>query len=149
MSPLFLTVRALSSELARRIYLPVVWVGGGVLIALLCVASWLTTQSAWWLFLLIPVGLFTVLFITIASIAGVVIKLLRPSQTRKQHAAVKALVDKLQAMSDVLQTPKLILLFRLAKDTLYPSEKSFIGEVTSTTASLKSDFQNIIASFKK
>ena len=149
MSPLFLAVRAISSEFARRIYLPVVWIGSGSLVALLFVTGWLTSLSAWWLFLLVPVIVLTALFIIIAAIIGVAIQMLRPYQTSDQRIAVSSLVNKLQEVSEAFQMPKTLLLLRLAKDTLFPNGESFIGEMTSHAVTLKPDFQAIIASFRK
>lgn len=147
MSPLFLAVRAISSEFARRIYLPVAWIGGSVLVALLFVAGWLTAMSAWWTFLLVPVVVLLLLFLIAAAIIGVAIQVLRPLQSKDQQIAVGALVDKLQEVSEALQMPKTLLLIRLAKDTLFPSGESFIGEMASHAVTLKPDFQEIMASF--
>lgn len=147
MSPLFLAVRAISSEFARRIYLPVAWIGGGVLVALLFIAGWLTAMSAWWTFLLVPVVVLLLLFLIVAAIIGVVIQVLRPLQSKDQQIAVGALVDKLQKVSEALQMPKTLLLIRLAKDTLFPSGESFIREMVSHAVTLKPDFQEIVASF--
>ena len=72
MNPLFLAIRAISSEFARRIYLPLVWVAGSVLALVVIIASWLVTMSAWWLILLIPAILISVVFIIVAVIAGLV-----------------------------------------------------------------------------
>ncbi len=147
MSPLFLAVRAISSEFALRIYLPVVWIGGSVVVVLLFVAGWLTSLSTWWLFLLVPMIVVTILFIIISAFVGVAIQVLRPYQSSDQKIAVGALVDKLQEVSDALQMPKVLILLRLAKDTLFPSGESFIGTMASHAATLKPDFQEIVASF--
>ena len=150
MSPLFLAVRAISSEFARRIYLPLVLTIGGVLFAVLVVSVWLTiAMSPWWWFLLIPVIIFSLIFIFVSALIGVAIHMLRPMQTKDQRKAVASLVDKLQEVSEVLQTPKFLLLIRLAKDTLLPSKEGFIGTMTSHATTLKPDFQNIIDSFKQ
>ncbi len=147
MPPLFLAVRAISSEFARRIYLPVVWIGMAVVVVLLFAAGWLVSISTWWLFLLVPTILMTILFIIIAVIVGVAIQVLRPYQSPDQKIAVNTFVDKLQEVSDALQMPKIFLLLRLAKDVLFPSGESFIGEMASHALTLKPDFQEIVASF--
>ena len=148
MNPLFLAIRAISSEFARRIYLPLVWVAGSVLALVVIIASWLVTMSAWWLILLIPAILISVVFIIVAVIAGLAIRMLSPRQNKDQRKAISMFVDKLLQVAEVLSTPKFILLFRLVKDTLFPSGDGFIGEVTSHAKTLKPDFQDIIASFK-
>ena len=149
-SPLFLAVRAISSEFARRIYLPLVLTVDGILFAVLVATIWLTIAvSPWWWLLLIPVIVLSLVFIFVSALIGVAIHMLRPTQTKDQRKAVASLVDKLQEVSEVLQTPKFLLLFRLAKDTLLPSKEGFIGKMTSHATTLKPDFQNIIASFKQ
>lgn len=149
MTPLFLAVRAISSEFARRIYLPIVWIAGGALVAILFVAGWLTAMSTWWLFLLVPVVICLIAFIIIAAIIGVAIQILRPIQSKDQQIAVGSLVNKLQEVSEALQMPKTLLLIRLAKDTIFPSGESFIGEMSSHAVTLKPDFREIVASFQR
>lgn len=148
MSPLFLAVRAISSEFARRIFVPLVWIIGGMLLLLLILAIWLTTVEVWWWLLVVPLIIISVVYILIACIVAFAIKFLRPAQTKSQRRSVSAFVDKLQDASETIQTPKVVLLFRLAKDTIFPSEKGFISTLTSHAKSLKPDFQLIVASFK-
>lgn len=148
MSPLFLAVRAVSSEFARRIYSPLVWFIGGALVTLLIIAIWLTTVNAWWWLFLIPVLLSVFVFLFASSVVGVAINILRPRQSKTQRKEVGVLVDKLQEVSEALQMPKTVLIYHLAKDTITPSGQGFVGNITSHAVTLKLDFQRIIASFK-
>lgn len=145
--PLFLAIRAVSSEFARRIYLPLALGVGGLLFAVLIVSIWLVTMSQWWLFFLVPVAALGIGFLIVAAFIGVAIQVLRPYQSPDQKVAVGALVDKLQEVSDALQMPKVLILLRLAKDTLFPGGESFIGSMASHASTLKPDFQEIVASF--
>lgn len=149
MSPLFLAVRAISSEFAQRIFIPLVWIIGGALLLLIVLVIWLTTIEVWWWLLLVPLIIATVIYTIIASIVAIAIKFLKPTQTKSQRKSVKLFVDKLQGVSEIIQTPKVVLLFRLAKDTLFPSGNGFIENITSNATTLKPDFQAIVASFKQ
>ena len=147
-SPLILTVRAVSTEFAQRLYAPVVWIAGGIAFVLIAVLSWAVTVSAWWWLLLGPVVVATLIAATAAIIAGLVIKLVRPKQTKVQRSKVKSFVDNLQQSSETIRTPKFILLFRLVKDSVFPSEKNLVRELSSNASSLKADLQEIIDSFR-
>jgi len=148
MSPVFLAVRAVSSEFARRLYSPFVWLIGGALLALLIVAIWLAAMEPWWWLLLAPVIVCVLLFIFASSVVGVAINILRPSLSKTQRKDVSGLVDKLQEVSEAFMMPKSVLIYQLAKDTIIPSEQGFVGKMTSHAATFKPEFQRIIASFK-
>ena len=149
MTPLFLTVRAISSEFARRMYVPVIWGVGAGLAVLLGLIGWLTMLSGWWWLLETLLIFGAVVFTIIALIAGLGIHLLRPTQSKEQRKMVGSFVNKLQEASEIIQTPKFILLFRLAKDTIFPSEDGLVNRVVGHASSLKPDFSAIINSFKK
>lgn len=149
LTPLVLAIRAVSAEFARRVYVPVVCIAGGVALALIIVLIWLTTLSGWWWLLLAPVILFVLAGIIVALVSGLVIKLVNPAQNKEQRGLVKSLVDEIQKTSEVIQTPKFIILFRLVKDIAFPGKTSYISELSATAASLKRGLQNIITSFQK
>lgn len=148
MNPLLLAIRAVSSEFVHRIYLPLVLVIGAAFFALLLFVGWLTSVSEWWWLLLVPIIIATFLFIVVASVIGAAIKVLRPYQTKAQRKEVSNLVDKLQEVSDTLQMPKFLVVYQLVRDVVRPSDRGFISKMTSNAATLKPDFQRIIASFK-
>jgi hypothetical protein len=147
-SPPFLAIRAIATEFAARIYRPVVWIASISLVVVLGVLIWLTTLSGWWWVALVPVIFAALLFAILATIAGVLISLLKPQQNKEQRTKVKAFVDAIQGSSEALSTPKFIVLFRLVKDTITPSEKGFVRELSSNASTLRTGFQEIIASFR-
>lgn len=147
-SPLLLAVRAISAEFARRIFVPTVIIAGIASVAFLAVTIWLVTQSAWWWFLLAPLIIAVSVAIILAVIASYALRFLNPKQTKDQKRAVHALVDDLQEISEIVQTPKFILLFQLIKDTLFPSQSGLINRVSSHTKSTSPSFSAIVASFK-
>lgn len=147
-SPLLLSIRAIASEFASRIYIPIVWTVAIILFVFIAIAIWLVTLSAWWSVLLV-VLLIVVTVFTIAAIAiGLLISLLKPPQSKTQKQKIKAFVDALQGSSEVIQTPKFFILFRLIKDTVAPTDKGFVKELSSNAATLRTGFQDIVTSFK-
>jgi len=146
-NPLFLAVRAVSAEFARRIYVPVVYGGGIALFVLLSLSIWLVTMSGWWWLLLAPVILIGLVFLTAAILVQLAIAKLRPGQTAQQKKTVRGFVDSLQKTSEAISTPKFIILFRLVKDLLMPGKGSYIDELSGTASSLRSGFKDVINLF--
>ena len=148
LSPLLLAVRAISVEFAKRIYYPVSINGAAVLFVLVAGSVWLVTESAWWLFLLVPLILIFLVFSTVSIIAGLALRLIQPSVTAQQKKDIKHFVDSLQKLAETIGTPKFVLLFRLTKDVVFPNKTGLVGELASHTTSLKPDFDAIVDSFR-
>jgi len=147
-SPLVLAVRAVSAEFAQRIYLPIVAIVGAALLVLLGFSIWFVFLSEWWWFLLAPVIFLTLIFIFAATIGGLILRMLRPRQTKAQRYEVSNFVDSLQKSSEVIHTPKFLIFARLIKDILLPGKESYVRELTSTAGSLQKGLKAIIASFQ-
>lgn len=148
LSPLILAVRAIATEFANRIYLPVVVIAGSILFVLLILFIWLVTLSGWWWFGLVPVIFVSIIFTILATITGFLIYLLKPSQSKTQKRKVKSFVDGIQKSAEAVQTPKFLLLIRLIKDVVMPGSRSYVRELASTATDMKADLQDIIDSFK-
>lgn len=144
---LLLTIRAVSAEFARRIYAPIVWTAALVLVVLLSILIWLVTVSGWWWIALVPATFLSLLFTILAVIIGTLLTYLRPSQTSEQRQKVKSFVDTLQTSSEVIATPRFIILFRLLKDVVRPTNKGFINEVSTNTSALHTRLKAVIQSF--
>lgn len=148
-TPIILATRAISSEFIRREVLGL-FVFGAVTIAILHILGlWLISMSSWWWILEILFIVLSSVFAILSLIVFFIIKLVKPEQTSKQRKQVKKFVDSLQELSDTAQTPKFILLFRLIKDILIPSQTSMISQITSQASSLKPDLETIIKSFSR
>lgn len=147
-SPLVLAVRAVSAEFANRIYLPVVWGVGAALLILIGVSIWFVTISAWWWFLLAPLILVMLVFIFAAAVAGAIIQILKPGQTKAQRATVKQFVDTLQKTTETVATPKWLILARLVKDIAFPGKESYVSELSGSAASLQRGLTSVINSFR-
>ncbi len=146
-TPHVLALRAVGAEFARRILLPILVIAASILIVALGLSIWLVTLSEWWWFLLAPIIFLTLLFTFSAVIGGLIIRMLEPSQTKKQRSEVKRFVDALQETSEAVQTPKVLLLIRVMKDVVIPGKESYIGKLSSSALSLKSRLKTIVTLF--
>lgn len=148
MTPLVLAIRAIATEFAQRVYTIVLIIAAAIIIVLIAVSIWLVSMSAWWWVLVIVFIAWILLGAILLTIAGVIITMTRPLQTKAQKKLVKTFVDKLQSVSEVLQTPRFMLLFRLVKTSLNPQRYNVIKNLTEHTVGLQRDLDEIIRSFR-
>ena len=147
MNSLILTIRALSVEFAKRLILPVFIIGLAVLVILIVITIWLTTMSSWWWILFGILLFFLLVFITVSIIVKLFLGVIKPAQTKSQQNAVKSFVDKLQDISDIVQTPKPFLLGRIVWDTVSKNNNGLVYSVSNHTTTTKKDFDALRASF--
>jgi len=148
MNPTITVIRCVGAEFATRLFYPVAVISAILCALLVTGVLLLATLSQWWLLLLIPVVMLVCVVFGVMLITGLVIRTVRPFQTKVQRLAVKSFVDKLQRVSDAVQTPKFILLFRIVRDIAAPRKDGFIGSMTDDTVSLKRDFQALQKLFR-
>lgn len=148
MSPTITAIRAIGAEFAARLFLPVVITCAVLSVVLIVSVFWLATLSQWWLLLLVPVMILVSVMIGVLGISWLVVRSVRPPQAKQQRRAVKAFVDKLQRVSDAVQTPKVVLLFRIIRDIAAPRKDGFIGSMTDDTTSLQRDFLQLQKLFR-
>lgn len=142
MKPFTLTIRAIGSQLAMRLYLPAV-IAAGIVIALIVAAGlWLTTFSDWWWLLFFPITILVCVVIGIAAVVFFLIRYVRPDQTKVQKRAVGQFVDKLQGVVDVAGTPKFIVLFRVIRSIAAPSKESYLSDIAKNKQ-LAGDFREL------
>jgi len=142
-------VRAIASEFARRIFKPVALIVIIGAIVLTSLVIWLCTMSLWWLFLAVPVFIITLIAIVLLVIAAAVIRFVSPKQTKAQRVKVAVLVDKIQRVSDVTQTPKVLLLARAVRDVIAPTKEGLVQSLIADTSSLKPEFIDTVRSFSE
>jgi NADH:ubiquinone oxidoreductase subunit 6 (subunit J) len=143
MSPTITVIRCIGTEFARRLLYPIAIIASILLTLMVVGVLLLGTLSSWWLLLLIPVVMVLCIVGAVLTITWLTIRLVTPTQTKTQRQAVKIYVDKLQRLSDAVQTPKVILLFHIVRDVAAPRKDGFISSITDDTASLKRDFQQL------
>jgi hypothetical protein len=141
MNETFFTVRAIGAEFARRIYFPIAIVAAVIAVVLIALFSWLISVDPLWWLLAVPVFIFLLLVAVLLIAARVLFKYIAPRITKQQRQEVSTFVDKLQSVSEVAQTPKFILLFRIARDVIAPRKTTFINSTVQNSMSLKKDFQ--------
>ena len=143
MSPTITAIRAVGAEFATRLFIPIVVITAVMCTLLVLGVLSLATLSQWWLLLLIPVIIILSVTFGVVVISWLIIRTVRPVQSGHPRASVKAFVDKLQRVSDAVQTPKVILLFRILRDIAAPRKDGFIGTMADDTSSLKHDLQQL------
>lgn len=149
MKPSLLAIRAIGSEFANRLWLPVVIIAAIIAVLLIALVWWLVSSvSGWWILLAIPVTIALSVAAVLLTIFKLVIRYVAPVQTKAQRHDVKQFVDKLQSVSDAVQTPKVVLLFQIVRDIAAPRENGFIGSLMTNSGSLKGDFTKLRRSFE-
>lgn len=149
MEPSFLAARAVGAEFAARMLRPFV-IGGSMLAALLlALGGWLTTESAWWWLLEAPLILLTLLFIALTIMAYMAMRVVAPPQTKEQKQATALFADKLERVSSTIGTPKLVILYRVLRDTLRPRAGGYIEALSQDSKTLHVDFIALQTSFRE
>jgi len=77
----------------------------------------------------------------------VLLRGLEPRQTVDQKRAVESFVDKMERVSEHLQTPQLVIVFRVLRDMFRPRQDSFIKRVAEDSKTLAPDFKRLQALF--
>lgn len=149
MKPTIQAVRAIAARFALQVYVPVAAIISAIVIGLIVLSGWLTTYSPWWWVLFVLAVLLGMIIGTILIIIWAIITVVTPNQTPKIRRQVRAFVEKISQLSEVAQTPKFILLFRLVRDTLRPREDSYIASVSTATKTLRTDFTELIEAFRR
>lgn len=129
MQPFVLTLRAIGTQLAMRLYIPAVIAASLVIALLVAVGLWLTTLSDWWWLLFIPIAALLFISFAVAFVVLMLIRYVRPDQTKTQKQAVKQFVDKLQGVADIAGTPKFIILFRVVRSIAAPKKDPYLSNL--------------------
>lgn len=146
MNTTILAIRAVTSEYAKRLLRPILWIGLAVYIFVMTIVIWISVAvSPWWLLLaFLP----TILFCVGLSIwVGVRITASRvaPAMNKEQKTATKKVVDLLSDTAERLGTPRFILIFQVIKDVMSPpkNKRTLIGELTETPGQLHHSFEDL------
>lgn len=146
MDATFLAIRAVTSEYARRLLWPVLFIGCAIYGVLMGVVALLAFQISqwWWLLAFVPSLLFIV---AVAIWGGVFIAAgrLSPPLNAKQRKATKSVVKQAGEAADAIGISRGMLLFRIGKDVLFPpkNQRSLIGELAETPGKLHREFENL------
>lgn len=133
-------IRAIGSELAWRLVRQYIVLGLLLAAILLALGGWLTTKDAlWWILEGIFIA-YTALFLLLVLVVRFLLRLFSPSLTARQKTAIQQYVDKLQRVADTLGISRFVLLFRIVRDIVRPTEQPFIKQIANDSTTLHSDF---------
>lgn len=147
MNSFVLALRAIGTHLAMRLYIPAVVIVSVWVVVLVASGLWLTTLSNWWWLLLIPITSFVCIAFGVAIVLLLLIRFVRPMQTKAQKQAVKQFTDELQAVAETIGTPKLIILFHVVRSIAAPSKDTYLADLVAHKQ-LAGDFRNLQRSFE-
>lgn len=148
MNSLALTIRAIGTEFAMRLYIPIVVAASLIIILLGMGAWWLTTFSAWWWLLFVPLILLSSVAIGIAFVVFSLIRFVRPTQTKAQKQAVRTFTNRLQEVAEIVATPKFLIFFHVVRSISAPSKDTYLTNLVQNKE-LVGDFRAIQRSFEK
>lgn len=145
---IFLAIRAVGAEYASRLWKSSIYTTIIVSAVSIGVLLWLTSLSTWWWLLAIPVSIGVSVAVGLLAVFRLTIRHVRPKENQTQQELVKKFVDKLETASELIGTPKFIILFRVIRSIAAPRSDSFLGDIVSTK-NLKKEFQAISQSFNE
>lgn len=146
MNSTILAVRAITSEYAKQLLWPVLFIGLAVYAGVIGLIWWITTMASdwWWLLAIVPTC-FVIIGLGVWLIARTLILRLAPTMNAKQKSATKQFVKRLNNVTEQLGTPKFIIIYRLVKDALMrpASGKTYIGEIAQEPGDMKRAFEEL------
>lgn len=146
MSSSVLAVRAVTAVYARQLLLPVLWIGLGTYAIVMAIIIWIAyAVSPWWLLLaFLPT---IVICVGLALWLGVwfTAKKISPDMDKRQKAATKKVVKKLNDVAEQVGTPRFVLIFRIARDVVFPPKtgRTLVGELADMPGELHRSFQEL------
>lgn len=144
MSSTVRAARAVSSEFARQLLWPLLWIGIAAYVLVAALVIWIAVAaSPWWLLLgIVPTTLFCV---ALAVWIGVYVTARRiaPDMNTQQKKATKKVVKLVGQTAEHLGTPRFILIFHVIRDVVWPPKtgQTLIGELADTPGELRRSFE--------
>jgi len=141
-----MAVRAVTSEYAKRLLTPMLWIGLSAYVLVMALVIWIAvTVSPWWLLLaFLPTILFCVAMAIWIGVR-VTASRLSPTMNKAQKVATKKVVDLLSDTAERVGTPRFILIFQVVRDVMSPRKgrQTLIGELTETPGQLRHSFDDL------
>lgn len=144
----FRITRAIGAEFLRRKFKFVLMLFIAIAIITIAILFWLVNMNAWWWIFAVPMIVFLVLGVIILLIARVLVRIVQPELSTDQRTAVIAFVDRLESVTETVQTPPFMIFFYILKDTLRPRETTFIAMVIEDSVTLRPEFKVLKNHFK-
>lgn len=149
MKPTINAIRAVGAAFARRALLPFIIIGGLLLLLLHIMGGWLITQSAWWWLLEALFIITTLVFIALIVIVHILLRAVAPALSKTQKHHVNDFVDKLERVAEHVQTPQIVIIYYVVRDTLNPRQGSFIESISQDSKTLAPDFARLRREFEQ
>ena len=141
--------RAIGSEFARRKFTSLILLFGSIAGVVLALMLLLVNVNIWWWLLAAPVMLIIIVGIAAALLAWAIIVKIRPKITKMQSRAVAGFVDKLERVTEGLQTPMPFIILRIIIDLVWKRDTPFIQQLTKDSTTLHNDFEQLVKDFKQ
>ena len=148
MDAFVLTIRAIGAALALRLAIPVVIVTSVWFVVFYGGTLWLTTLSGWWWLLMIPITTLFCIALGVGFVFFMLIRHVRPPQTKAQKQAVKEFVDKMQHIAEIAGTPKFLILVRVVRSIAAPTKDTYLSDILQDRQ-LVGDFRALQRSFRE
>lgn len=145
-----LAVRAISSQYAKRILLPLLAIGVGVYVVVICLIWWIVSiSSAWWWLLAIIPTFIVLVAVTIWVVAWVIVSRISPAMNLKQKRATKRFITRIDKVAEHIGTPKFLIIYRIVRDVIAQptSSKTFIGEIAQEPGEMRRAFDDLRSLF--
>lgn len=146
MNATLLAIRAITSEYAKQLLIPILWIGLGIYALVIALVVWIATAvSPWWSLLGIVPTLLIIVGLLLWVIVWSLARQLSPPLSKRQRTATKKFVTHIGRVAEHVGTPKFVLVFRVIKDVVFPPQTSrtFIGEISQTPGEMKRDFEKL------
>jgi hypothetical protein len=138
------TIRAVTVEFAMQFVRPYLWWALGIIGGLLVIVGILAfTISQWWLLLAVPIVLLGLVGTVIWQIVRFIASQLSPKLNVQQKTATKKFVTKIHHVTETVQTPYPLIMFRIVKDIITRTDTGLIQEVTQQSTTLRPDFEEL------
>lgn len=141
-------IRAVGSEFLARKFKTVATIVIISATLLLVLAAWLPTVDPWLWLIAAPIMLLVIAGIVAVFVLRLFIQIFRPTLTDQQKTGITDFVDKLERVTESLQTPMPIIVYRVVRDTLSPGNKTFIQTAAADSTTLHKDLLELGRSFK-
>lgn len=146
MNSTVLAIRAITALYVKRLLLPILLIGIGVYVVIIGLVAWIAAISSgwWWLLAILPT-VFIVVGLIIWSIARLIVMRVAPPMNKRQTAATKQFIKRIDRVAEHVGTPKFVIIYRVVKDIIVrpTSSKTYIGEIANEPGEMRREFESL------
>ena len=146
MNSTVLAIRAITSLYVKRLLLPILLIGLAIYAAIIGLVWWIAVMSSgwWWLLAVLPTFVIAV-GLVLWLIARTVAIRIAPVMNKKQTAATKQFIKRIDGVAEHIGTPKFVIIYRVIKDIIVrpTSSKTYIGEIANEPGEMRREFEDL------